>query len=382
MDFRKILNESKYDFLRTHPRLGNKIMLLGVSGSYGYGTNREGSDIDFRGVTLNLPSDLLGLTSFDQYEDVHTDTVIYSFKKFVNLLLNCNPNTIEILGLDEDKYLIKSPFGQELLDHKKLFLSKRAAASFGHYADAQLRRLQNAIARDAMSQPSREQHIMKSVQHAMDDFNRREKADEQNKARIFIDRAVTEGLETELFLEASFEHYPLRRYNELMNTLNSVVRNYDRVGKRNHKKDDNHLNKHAMHLVRLFMMGIDILENAEIRTHRPEKDLTLLKSIRNGDYMQDGVLTPAFYEIVTDYETRFAEAEEGLTAELYESIQELMDRKTETIEKDLNPQMPVIIEFIRKECLRQKQISEAVPDDRKHDYTELNAAFRHVLGYK
>ena len=382
MDFRKILNESKYDFLRTHPRLGNKIMLLGVSGSYGYGTNREGSDIDFRGVTLNLPSDLLGLTSFDQYEDVHTDTVIYSFKKFVNLLLNCNPNTIEILGLDEDKYLIKSPFGQELLDHKKLFLSKRAAASFGHYADAQLRRLQNAIARDAMSQPSREQHIMKSVQHAMDDFNRRQKADEQNKARIFIDRAVTEGLETELFLEASFEHYPLRRYNELMNTLNSVVRNYDRVGKRNHKKDDNHLNKHAMHLVRLFMMGIDILENAEIRTHRPEKDLTLLKSIRNGDYMQDGVLTPAFYEIVTDYETRFAEAEEGLTAELYESIQELMDRKTETIEKDLNPQMPVIIEFIRKECLRQKQISEAVPDDRKHDYTELNAAFRHVLGYK
>ena len=309
MDFRKILNESKYDFLRTHPRLGNKIMLLGVSGSYGYGTNREGSDIDFRGVTLNLPSDLLGLTSFDQYEDVHTDTVIYSFKKLVNLLLNCNPNTIEILGLDEDKYLIKSPFGQELLDHKKLFLSKRAAASFGHYADAQLRRLQNAIARDAMSQPSREQHIMKSVQHAMDDFNRRQKADEQNKARIFIDRAVTEGLETELFLEASFEHYPLRRYNELMNTLNSVVRNYDRVGKRNHKKDDNHLNKHAMHLVRLFMMGIDILENAEIRTHRPEKDLTLLKSIRNGDYMQDGVLTPAFYEIVTDYETRFAEAE-------------------------------------------------------------------------
>ena len=309
MDFRKILNESKYDFLRTHPRLGNKIMLLGVSGSYGYGTNREGSDIDFRGVTLNLPSDLLGLNSFDQYEDVHTDTVIYSFKKLVNLLLNCNPNTIEILGLDEDKYLIKSPFGQELLDHKKLFLSKRAAASFGHYADAQLRRLQNAIARDAMSQPSREQHIMKSVQHAMDDFNRRQKADEQNKARIFIDRAVTEGLETELFLEASFEHYPLRRYNELMNTLNSVVRNYDRVGKRNHKKDDNHLNKHAMHLVRLFMMGIDILENAEIRTHRPEKDLTLLKSIRNGDYMQDGVLTPAFYEIVTDYETRFAEAE-------------------------------------------------------------------------
>ena len=94
-----------------------------------------------------------------------------------------------------------------------------------------------------------------------------------------------------------------------MNSLNSVVRDYDRIGKRNHKKDDNHLNKHAMHLVRLFMMGIDILENARIRTHRPEEDLKLLRSIRNGDYMQDSALTPAFYEIVSDYERRFSEAE-------------------------------------------------------------------------
>ena len=69
MDFKGLLNAEEYSFLRTNPRLGNRIMLLGLSGSYGYGTNREGSDIDFRGVTLNLPSDLLGLTEFEQFED-------------------------------------------------------------------------------------------------------------------------------------------------------------------------------------------------------------------------------------------------------------------------------------------------------------------------
>ena len=143
MDFKALLNTSEYEFLQTNLRLGSRIMLLGVSGSYGYGTNREGSDIDFRGVTLNLPSDLIGLTSFDQYEDPNTDTVIYSFNKLINLLLNCNPNTIEILGLDEDQYVIKTAVGQELLDHSQLFLSKRAAASFGHYADAQLRSIRN-----------------------------------------------------------------------------------------------------------------------------------------------------------------------------------------------------------------------------------------------
>lgn len=309
VDFKDLLNTEEYGFLRTNPRLGNRIMLLGLSGSYGYGTNREGSDIDFRGVTLNLPSDLLGLTEFEQYEDRKTDTVIYGFNKLINLLLNCNPNTIEILGLDEDQYLVRSALGQELLDHKHLFLSKRAAASFGHYADAQLRRLQNAIARDTLSQPSREQHILRSVQHTIEDFNRRHEMDPENQASVFIDDAVTEGLEKEIFLKTSFSRYPLRKYNELMNSLNSVVWDYDRIGKRNHTKDDNHLNKHAMHLVRLFMMGIDILENAEIRTHRPESDLKLLRSIRNGDYMQDSVLTPVFYEIVSDYERRFAEAE-------------------------------------------------------------------------
>ena len=120
---------------------------------------------------------------------------------------------------------------------------------------------------------------------------------------------MTEGLETEIFLDASFQHYPLRRYNDMMNSLHTVVRDYDKIGKRNHKKDDNHLNKHAMHLVRLFMMGIDILKEGEIRTHRPEEDLRILRSIRDGDYMQDNVLTPDFYEIVSDYEHRFREAE-------------------------------------------------------------------------
>ena len=311
MNFTPLLNTKEYEFLHTNPRLGSRIMLLGVSGSYGYGTNREGSDIDFRGVALNLPSDLIGLTSFEQYEDTATDTVIYSFNKLVNLLLNCNPNTIEILGLDEEQYVIKTAIGQELLDQRRIFLSKRAAASFGHYAEAQLRRLQNAIARDSLPQPSREEHILKSVRHAMEDYNRRQKEVYKTDAKLYIDKAETEGLETEIFLDADFRHFPLRRYNDLMNTLNSVVRDYDRIGKRNHKKDDNHLNKHAMHLVRLFMMGIDILAEGEIRTHRPESDLKLLISIRNGDYMQEGILTPAFYEIVADYERRFHEAEKN-----------------------------------------------------------------------
>jgi hypothetical protein len=121
IDFKQLMNTSKYDFLRENERLGKRIILLGLGGSFAYGTSNQNSDIDFRGITLNMVSDLIGLTNFEQYEDVNTDTVIYSFNKIVKLLLECNPNTREILGLNENDYLIKTKLGQELLDKKWLF---------------------------------------------------------------------------------------------------------------------------------------------------------------------------------------------------------------------------------------------------------------------
>ncbi|MCR5356216.1 MAG: nucleotidyltransferase domain-containing protein [Lachnospiraceae bacterium] len=308
MDFKALMNTKEYDFLRTNERLGDRIMILGLGGSYAYGTNNEGSDIDFRGATLQLPSDLLGLTVFEQYEDKETDTVIYGFNKLVRLLLECNPNTCEMLGLDEDQYLIKSKLGQELIDNSSLFLSKRAIKSFGGYADSQLRRLQNAIARDTLPQSDREKHIFKSVTNALNDFNRRYSGDHQNGIRLYIDKSDNPELDTEIFVDADYKHYPLRDYTDLWGAMRTVVRDYDKIGKRNKKKDDNHLNKHAMHLIRLFMMAIDILEKGEIRTHRVD-DLPTLLAIRKGEYMlPDGTFSPEFYEILEEYERRLDEA--------------------------------------------------------------------------
>lgn len=304
MDFKKVMNSTEYDFLRKNPRLGNRIILLGLGGSYAYGTNNESSDIDFRGITLNLPSDILGLTEFEQYEDSGTDTVIYSFNKIVKLLLDCNPNTIELLGLDEDQYLIRTKLGQELLNNKTLFLSKRAAKSFGGYASAQLRRLQNAIARDSMPQQERERHIYNSVKNALEDFQRKNQMFDKGKINVYIDESENPEFQTEIFIDAEYKHLPLRDYESMLGAMNSVIRDYDKIGKRNKKKDDNHLDKHAMHLVRLFMMAIDILEKGEIRTHRTD-DLELLKSIRRGDFRQaDGIYAKEFYDMLTDYERR------------------------------------------------------------------------------
>ncbi|MDF2845588.1 MAG: hypothetical protein K0R00_4014 [Herbinix sp.] len=304
MNVNEILKQEEYNFIKTNPRLGQNIVLLGLGGSYSYGTNNHNSDLDIRGITMNLKSDLLGLTEFEQYVDDKTDTVIYSFNKIIKLLLECNPNTCELLGMKQEHYIHVSEIGQELLDNQKIFLSKRAAKSFGGYADAQLRRLQNALARDSFPQSEKEQHILNSVRNALEDFQRRFIDFENGSVRLYIDKAYHPELETEIFIDANYKHYPLRDYENMWSVMHNVVRDYEKIGKRNNKKDDNHLNKHAMHLIRLFMMAIDILEKEEIVTFR-EKEQQMLIAIRNGEYQRaDGLFRNEFYEILADYEKK------------------------------------------------------------------------------
>ena len=159
-EIRDILDTKDYDFIKNEDCLNNKIILLGLGGSYAYGTNNENSDIDIRGIALNSKKELLTFPTFEQYVDETTDTVIYSFRKIISLLLKCNPNTIEMLGLKPEHYLYVSPVGQELLDNKKLFLSKKAVHSFGGYANQQLYRLQQKSA-SQMKQADLEEYGIK-----------------------------------------------------------------------------------------------------------------------------------------------------------------------------------------------------------------------------
>ena len=158
-EIKSTLKSTEYDFLRTDKALGKNIILLTLGGSHAYGMDKEGSDLDIRGCTLNTGREILTGNLYEQFDNSTTDTVIYSFNKIISLLSNCNPNVIEILGCKKEHYLYVSEIGHELIDNKHLFLSKRCINSFGGYANQQLRRLQNAMARDSYSKVEREKHI-------------------------------------------------------------------------------------------------------------------------------------------------------------------------------------------------------------------------------
>lgn len=307
MDFKKVLKGSNYDFLRTESDLGDNMILLAIGGSYAYGTNTEGSDIDLRGVAHNRVSDLLGvsLNPFEQYVDTKTDTTVYSLNKIVKLLLSCNPNTIEILGCRHEDYLYISGVGKQLLDNKKIFLSKKAIGSFSGYAGQQLNRMLNALARDAYKQKEKEEHILRSLKSAMNSFNERYSDFESGYVNLYIGPSEKENIKTEVKADISLRNYPLRDFNGILNELGSILRTYNKCNHRNNKKDDIHLNKHVMHLVRLFLMGIDILEKGEIITYR-EKEHDLLMTIRNGYYQKaDHTYRPEIFELIDSLQKKF-----------------------------------------------------------------------------
>ena len=304
------LKSEEYDFLRKDKNLGNNIIILTLGGSHAYGTNNEDSDVDIRGCTLNSKMQILTNENFEQFVNEATDTTIYAFNKLISLLSNVNPNTIEVLGNKPEHYFYVSPIGQELIDNAHLFLSKKAIYSFGGYANQQLRRLENKSNR-LVGQAQNEEHIYKTIEHASYDFKNRYFTMPNDAIKLYIDKAVQEGYETEIFMDVNLTHYPLRDYKGMWSDMQNIVKTYGKIGARNEKAiEHNKLGKHMMHLMRLYMMCLDILEKEKIVTYR-ECEHDLLMDIRNGKYL-DGNRQPIaeFYEMVDEYEKKLEYAKQ------------------------------------------------------------------------
>ena len=139
-------------------------------------------------------------------------------------------------------------------------------------------------------------------------------------------------------MDVHLTHYPLRDYKGMWSEMNNIVKDYSKVGKRNQNAiEHNKLGKHMMHLIRLYMMCLDILENEEIKTYR-DKEHDLLMDIRNGKYLDDNRQPiPEFFVMVDEYEKKmeYAKANTSLPDNPdYKAINEFVASVNEKVVKD------------------------------------------------
>ena len=104
----------------------------------------------------------------------------------------------------------------------------------------------------------------------------------------------------------SFAGYAKEQLKKLDNkSSRSFGEDYTGIGRRNrYAAAHNKLGKYMAHLIRLYYMCFDILENQKIITYR-EREHDLLMNIRNGEYLDKNQQPiSSFYDLLSELEKR------------------------------------------------------------------------------
>jgi len=264
--------------------------------------------------------------------DIKTECVIFDVAKFVGLCAGADPNALEILFADERDWAFETPAWRQLHRERHLFLTKKVQQTFIGYAMAQLKKIKTHrswLLNPPARKPSREDFGLPAAGGVLgrDDQNRIEQSiadkirsygidniDMSKPTRIavqermdafFRDVLSTSDEDIDDRMRAVASHalsLPVdviaalnaeKRYRAAMKHWDSYEtwksqRNRARAElEREHGYDT----KHAMHLIRLMRMGLEVLERGELLVRRP--DAAELNAIRDGAMSFEDLLAAA-----------------------------------------------------------------------------------------
>ena len=115
-----------------------------VVGSQAYGLSDESSDVDRRGIYLppaELHWSLYGVP--EQIENNNTQEAYWELQKFLVMALKANPNILECLHTPLVEHA--TPLAEELVAHRKVFLSKLIYQTYNGYVMSQFKKLEQDL---------------------------------------------------------------------------------------------------------------------------------------------------------------------------------------------------------------------------------------------
>lgn len=202
--------------------------------------------------------------------------------------------------LDTDDYIYKNEIGELLLKNKDIFLSNRCINTFSEYALQQLYRMQQKT-NAALTEEELNRHISGVLNNMSKKMKDKYNLDENNLSFYLVDGKIKCNI---IATQCSIEDL-----SGMLSEFNNTLRDYRKTSKRNeHALNHGKIAKHSMHLLRLYMMGIDLVSEGKIQTKRI-KEHDLLMDIRNGVYLdENGIPNKHFFEIVDEYKNKFENA--------------------------------------------------------------------------
>ena len=233
-------------------------------------------DKDIMGVYIGPLEHYLGFGRKEVYEqwEGEWDCVFYELKKFVGMLLNCNPNVLSLLWLKPNGIIYESSLGGRLRENRDIFVTKQAYHSFSGYAHAQFKKM--------ISFNQEAQALMEQLEQQITSFGIDPDSSDDGHSLRRLDGQPFVGATTEMMEVVKRFRGERRRYYSggyMGKKRRELVR---RVG---------YDAKNASHLIRLLRMGIEFLTEGTLYIERA--DSAELLDIKRGDWPLEKVKAEA-----------------------------------------------------------------------------------------
>lgn len=295
-----------------------------ISGSHQYGTQRENSDVDKRGVfiaplkdcfeifkthyngsgtvkdtleaakgninnlhfsnAINLIEEALRTDRGDLSigcETIHNpdaDEELQELRKFLKLAADSNPNILEFLYV-EDFIEIETPIWKKIKKNRNLFLSKKARYTYSGYCFAQAKRIsqhRGYLLNPPSHKPTRKEFGLP----------------EMTKLEVIHQNAIL-SLPDELLNDSVREiAMQEKRYASALQLYNSYQK-WDKERNPIRKELERRFGfdtKHGSHLLRLSRTAKEILKDGTVIVNRRNKDADELRAVLNGDIKYEDLL--------------------------------------------------------------------------------------------
>lgn len=258
--------------------LPTNLILLGFRGSVAHNMYIPQSDAhgiddkDVMGVYVAPLEHYLGFGRDDVKEKFigEWDAVSYEIRKFIGLLLKCNPNVLSLLWLPEQHVIFEHELGRRLRENREIFVTKAAYHSFNGYAYGQFKRMT---------------HFNQEAQQEMAAM------EDELSGRGFDINALrlNQSERDEVIASGPFTG---ERAGTLADRYEGLKRKYYSGGYMGAKRKElvkkvGHDAKNAAHLIRLLRMGIEFLVEGELHVERADAEQLL--AIKRGEWSLERV---------------------------------------------------------------------------------------------